>query len=279
MLLVAHVDTLRTHFASEIRSGKLRCVGVLGDVFDLAHALTLARDLAEQRKMPGFLLPEKPTIATYLGNCLGNGDSDTEGKIIDSVVHALPKAELVSVVLGVSAAGTVHPYPPRMWQFFLQTPYYLMQGGLLTGNSNDEFDPQKINEEIALVVNGKSTSKARLGGRYELCVDSYSASFGVRGAIYRFYYRTAGDVHVGKSEAGGVLPAGSPILLHTIKKYDIPSLVGYLRTRGEVETPVAMRLDLKPPVYSVGEQVDPEGSSMAVLIVHLNLRGERVQTA
>lgn len=263
LLLVAHMESLRLSFSDSL-STRLRCVGVLGDVFELSAALELARSVAIRSGMTDFLREDAPAVATYFGNCLGNDDPDREWRIFDSLNSALSRASMLSTILGVSAMPKdprkYEKYPARVWRFFLQTARYLVLHELdLEAENKDEFLPPTEKEVISdhLLEDGPPKGSPRL--RME--VDSnHRASFGLRGQLHRFYYRTQGRL-VANQDGGrtSVLPAGKEILLHSITKYDVESLVSFLREHAlEVDPP--KKLNIGPAEIAVIVTHRPEAA-------------------
>jgi ABC-type transport system involved in Fe-S cluster assembly fused permease/ATPase subunit len=57
---------------------------------------------------------------------------------------------------------------------------------------------------------------------------------GIKGQIYRFYYKLSYDLHLNKNlgQISRPLPKGSLILLHSIIKYKMRTLVNGIETSG-----------------------------------------------
>ncbi len=105
-LLRDHIGLLREKFAPQLESGDLLCAGVVADVFTgLIDAVKDARAEFNRRKvLPSgaeFLPAVSPALVTYLGNCLGNDERDSELRVFSAVYGSLPNRPL-ELLVGVS---------------------------------------------------------------------------------------------------------------------------------------------------------------------------------
>src|SRR5262249_28291114 len=159
-----------------------------------------------------------------LGNCLGNDEQHHEDQLFVTVQQAFGQDRLLALLLGVSVMGPKpEPYPRETWNFFLQTPHHLLSNyGLLESDGRDELHFRA----------GDRGANERFKAR---CVEdfprdaaaNYRAAYGLRGAVYHFYYQLGHNLRLA-SDRRLVLKAGKRILLYSIIKYDVASLVRFL---------------------------------------------------
>lgn len=245
VLLVAHIETIREAFRHELSEGRLICAGILVDVFlELEGALAKAR--AEFKSRGVFMREEEfipagsAVIATFLGNCLGNDETIREDLIFKAIANVFPENRPLGVLVGVSVMQDEPDEYSRNWDnFLLQTPHHLLQNlGVLRSRrppvSEDEtgfvppeefvLPPENAEGEFAEAAN---ESRLRRCPRVE--VEDYSAPHGIKGQVYRFNYYLDFDLELTRYKKQ--LPAGSEIVLYSIIKYKMDTLVEGIRKR------------------------------------------------
>jgi hypothetical protein len=246
VLLTAHAETIREAFSQELKDGRLVFAGILVNVFlDLESALTQARAAFKARgtflRDEEFIPPDCPLLATFLGNCLGNDENIKEDSVFNSITKSFPQNRPLAFLVGVSVmrSESEREVYTRNWDdFLLQTPHHLLQNlGILrsrrppTGDDNGAY---REPEEFILPDDKPGQFKdERARCREDRCpevdVSDYSASHGVKGKIYRFNYILSYPLEMVKEKRQ--LRAGSEIVLYSIIKYDMPSLVRGLEKR------------------------------------------------
>jgi len=247
VLMTAHAETIREAFSQELKDGRLVFAGILVNVFlDMESALTQARAAFKARgtfmRDEEFIPPDCPLLATFLGNCLGNDESIKEDSIFNSVSKSFPHNRPLAFLVGVSVmrSESEREVYTRNWDdFLLQTPHHLLQNlGVLRSrrplNDADEDGAYHAPEEFVLPDDKPGQFQAeKTRVREERCpevdVSDYSASHGVKGKIYRFNYILSFPLEMVKEKRQ--LRAGSEIVLYSIIKYDMPSLVRGLEKR------------------------------------------------
>ncbi|HXD31829.1 MAG TPA: hypothetical protein VN643_11975 [Pyrinomonadaceae bacterium] len=234
VLLASHVETVRESFSEELKAGRLICVGILVDVFlDLEMAVTKARielkALGLFTRGDEFLPTDCPIVATFLGNCLGNDSSDREMVIFDAVSAAFPDNRPLAILVGVSVVRSEPDDYARTWdKFLLQTPHHLLKNLeiLRSGKPSDSIEV----DEFTLPTETGSDSIACLERRTpKVKPKPYNTRHGIEGQIYRFYYNL--DFDLTMPSCGLRLPAKSEIVLYSIIKYDMETLVRGIEKR------------------------------------------------
>jgi hypothetical protein len=244
VLLVAHLETIREVFDQEMKEGRLLCACVLVNVFS-----ELDKSIAEARSKfvsSGIMLrgdefmPQGcPVIASYLGNCLGNDAPDRENIIFSSICKAFPSNRPLAILVGVSVVRKVDgkfvadKYTRSFDEFLLQTPHHLLKNiGILRSikppeaiDSYDEFiiPEGKADEPL------EEITECCLRRSPDVIPKPYAASHGIEGHIYRFYYRLDYDLEMPKKRLR--IPAGTEIVLYTIIKYNIETLIEGIKKR------------------------------------------------
>src|SRR5262252_3780583 len=245
VLLVAHIETIREAFRQELSDGRFICAGILVDVFlDLDAALAKARSELKSRgifvREEEFIPPDAAVIATFLGNCLGNDETIREDTIFKSISNVFPENRPLAVLVGVSVMQDKPDEYSRNWDdFLLQTPHHLLQNlGILRSRRPAEDDQDGVfvaPDEFILPAENveaklrKAANQCRLRRCPVVEVADYTAPHGIKGQVYRFNYYLDYDLELARTDKK--LPAHSEIVLYSIIKYNIESLVEGIRKR------------------------------------------------
>ena len=222
-LLRDHMELLKEEFAKEIRADRLLCGGVLGDIFsEMGEAVLRVRDAFAAQGERDFLPSDAPLVVTYLGNCLGNHFPDREGEIF-TLIRSVFQNRPLEILTGVSVAREkVDQYQnQQMWgEFLMNMPQFLLNTQNILVSTRDK-ESSELPEFTVYSENVRA--------RYPAPVpEPYFVSHGIKGQIYRFYYKLGFDLHLVESLAKTIqpLPRDTLILLVNIIKYDMQTLVG-----------------------------------------------------
>jgi hypothetical protein len=245
VLLVAHIETVREAFRQELRDGRLVCAGILVDVFlELEVALGQARTEFKNRGVfmrdDEFIPSDCPVIATFLGNCLGNDESIREDSILKSISKVFPDNRPLALLCGVSVMQAEPDEYSRTWdEFLLQTPHHLLQNlGILRSRrpSGDQSEngfqaPREfiLPSEVLKDELSGARNECRLRRCPRVEVEEYNAPHGIKGQVYRFNYYLDYDLEMVRHKKR--LPAHSEIVLYSIIKYKMDTLVEGIRKR------------------------------------------------
>jgi hypothetical protein len=166
-------------------------------------------------------------------------------------------------------------YTRKVDEFLLQTPYHLLNniqilrpvhkaGNKVESVQRNSKNPPATYQEFVLpdgVTADLDEARATMQRRSpEVVAQPYTASHGIEGHIYRFYYRLDFDLEMPSKNL--CLPAGTEISLYNVIKYDMNSLVGAIRKRRfEVEY---------DPEYHLAIETDGVVREYAVFLAHLD---------
>lgn len=220
-LLRDHIGLLKEVLMPQIESGQLICAGVVADIFSgLREAVECTRQEFKKREIivNDFLPLSCSMLVTYFGNCLGNNYQDQETEFF-SMVQSIFQNRPLEILTGVSVMRSTHDKYIRNWNdFLLQTPRHLMHTrGLLESSRNP--NSQEIPEFMLPADHNTRCPPIK--------PETYIVRHGIKGQIYRFYYKLAFDLDIAKSlnQTSRPLPKNTLILLHSIIKYDMQTLV------------------------------------------------------
>lgn len=232
-LLRDHIGLLQETFTPEIESGRLICGGVVADIFiGLRDGIDKAKQEFKNHGPIGSKLEFLPTdcsmLVTYFGNCLGNNHQDQETEFF-SMVHCLFKNRPLEILAGVSVMRSTPDKYVRNWDdFLLQTPRHLLETKKLL-KSNKPLHSTELSEFLLPSDNADN----------ERCPpvkpEHYIVRHQIEGQIYRFYYKLAFDLELANGAQHMVrpLPKGTLILLYSIIKYDMETLVNGIEKSGQ----------------------------------------------
>ena len=231
-LLRDHIGLLKETLTPEIESGRLICAGVVADIFSgLREAVEKARQEFKRRgtidSNLDFLPLDCSLVVTYFGNCLGNNYQDQETEFF-SMVQSIFQNRPLEVLVGVSVMRSTPDEYIRNWDdFLLQTPRHLLETKKLLESSR-EADSSEL-PEFTLPSDDSKTSRCPA-----IKPEQYIVRHQIEGQIYRFYYKLAFDLDLNKSLGlvSRPLPKGTLILLHSIIKYSIRTLVNGIEASG-----------------------------------------------
>lgn len=218
-----HIALIKETFSREIKSGRLLCAGVLADLLtDLKEAVEMARNeflsLGTISHVDDFLPQGSGMLITYFGNCLGNYPAQ-EIEFFSSIKSSFRNRPL-EVLIGVSIIGkTPDKYERSFDDFLLEMPRYLIDIAKIFESSIEN-----SNDLPEFVLSNDTLHQERYP---EINPDPYNAHHGIRGDIYRFYYKLDFDLKMTETFDKNCpsLKKGTSILLINIIKYDIISLI------------------------------------------------------
>jgi len=230
-LLRQHINLLQETVASDIKKGRVICAGISADIFnDFSSSIESVKNTifskSKLQNSADFLPKESSLLVTYFGNCLGNHYQDQEIEVFSIIQSAFENRPLEFLV-GVSVMRSSPDQYKRNWDdFLLLTPKHLMESkGLLESSRPDGASSLP---EFSLPDNDESNDRCP-----SVEPELYTAQHGIKGHIYRFYYKLEHDLKLISSSAGtSYLPAGSLVLLYNIIKYDMRSLVNGITKSG-----------------------------------------------
>lgn len=230
-LLREHINLLRETLATDVNNGRIICVGVIADIFNnLRETLNRVRkelvDKCYINQEEDFIPSSSSLIATYFGNCLGNYYQDQETEIF-SIIYSTFSNRPLEFLVGVSVMRTTPDEYRRNWDdFLLQTPKNLLENNKLL--ESDRVHGDNCLPEFNLPKAGDSERCP------SVVPEAYIVRHGIRGQIYRFYYKLSYDLKLASNidKNSRYLPKGTLILLYNIVKYDISSLVSGIETCG-----------------------------------------------
>lgn len=224
-LLRDHIGLIKESFFNEIASGRLLCAGVLSDMFyDLNEPVERARkaflSMGVTNSSEEFLPKDSGLLITYFGNCLGNNAPDKETEIFALIRSSFRHRPLEFLVGTAVIHSDIPEQYKRNWDdFLIQMPKYLMETrGLLVSSSNCN----STDREFLLTKNGKKKERFP-----DVILDPYIAQHGIKGKIYRFYYKLSHDLCISEKLDDSIpsLPRGTQILLMNVIKYDMRTLI------------------------------------------------------
>jgi Histidine-specific methyltransferase, SAM-dependent len=231
-LLRDHIGLLRETFTPEIENGKLICAGVVADIFtglreaiDKTRVEFIKRSVFTNENI--FLPSSSKMLVTYFGNCLGNNHQDQETEFF-SMIHSIFQNRPLEILTGVSVMRGIPDKYIRNWDdFLLQSPRHLLETKKLL-KSSQLSDNSELPEFILPQDNSKTTRCP------EVIPEKYIVRHQIEGNIYRFYYKLAYDLELSDhlKHSARPLPKGTLILLHSIIKYNMKTLVGGIEKCG-----------------------------------------------
>lgn len=216
-LLLHHAQNLTMKFRKEISDGSLVCAAVLGDIFDLKEPSSKWNAIARSRGMisDDFLPWKSPMVVTYLGNCLGNGEMNSERIFLQLIRTRLGEnrearrdAGTLRCLIGVSVnEKDPEEYSENLNDFLLLGLHRLANDEFTEGK--DAFDPETAKPAKVEPV-------------------EFSGSFNLKGRRYVFEHVLQSRI---SSERGHV-DKSSKIQLYAITKYDMETMVNFMRELG-----------------------------------------------
>lgn len=231
-LLRDHIGLLKETFTPEIESGRLICAGVVADIFTgLREAVERTRLEFKQREIINTPLDFLPSsccmLVTYFGNCLGNNHQDQETEFF-SLIHSIFQNRPLEILAGVSVMRPTSDEYIRDWDdFLLQTPRHLLE----TKKLLNSLQPEGTTEISEFRLSKDDTQNSRCP---PVIPEKYIVRHKIEGQIYRFYYKLAFDLELNNSLKHSIrpLPKGTLILLHSIIKYNMKTLVNGIEKSG-----------------------------------------------
>ena len=236
-LLRQHAENLKMVFKGEMAEGRLVCAAVLGNIFHLIehdnerHPIDLSRTVVKEVSAD-FLPWNSPMVVTYLGNCLGNGPMQTEQEFFDIIRTRLGEtlrtdqkgaAGTLQCLIGVSVKqDTEEPYGEQWNEFLLQGLRWLAKNGFILDGA---FKVPNIKKDIV---------------PYSV---PYSASGILEGTRYLFKHKLGHTISAPPSATtsasrrqGYSVPEGQEIELYAVTKYDMKTLMNYVKQLGGLTT-------------------------------------------
>jgi len=221
--LRGHIALIKETFSREIKEGRFLCAGVLADVLtDLKEAVDIARQEFLSNEIifqaDDFLPKDAGMLVTYFGNCLGNHPGQ-EMEFFSSIKSSFRNRPL-EILLGVSIIGKQpDKYERSFDDFLLEMPRYLLDVAKIFESSIEN-----NNDLPEFVLSQNNTSQKRYP---EIKPEPYIVHHGIKGDIYRFYYKLDFDLNMSESfdKNCPFIKKGTSILLINIIKYNIASLV------------------------------------------------------
>jgi len=232
-LLRDHIGLLKETFTQEIENGRLICGGIVADIFNsLRDIIDKARYDFKKRNVikaeHDFFPNDCSMLVTYFGNCLGNNQHDQETEFF-SMVHSIFHNRPLEILVGVSVMRSVPDKYIRNWDdFLLQTPRHLLETKKLLKSHKPKDDVEL--PEFLLPIDNSNTNRCP-----PVRPEHYIVRHQIEGHIYRFYYKLAFDLELTNFDHKTIrpLPKGTLILLHSIIKYNMHTLVNGLETSGQ----------------------------------------------
>ena len=230
-LLRDHIGLLKETFMPEIENGRLICAGIVADIFnDLRDAIEQVRHEFKKNKIIKsefeFLPSLCSMLVTYFGNCLGNNHQDQETDFF-SMVHSVFQNRPLEILVGVSVMRSMPDQYIRNWDdFLLQSPRHLLETKKLLKSSQSITN---LEPEFTLSQEGSKNDRCP-----PVMPEKYIVRHQIEGHIYRFYYKLAYDLELVNNPQQVIrsLPKGTLILLHSIIKYNMHTLVNGIKKCG-----------------------------------------------
>lgn len=231
-LLRDHIGLLKETLTPEIESGRLICAGVVADLFsELRASLDSARQEFKKRKLietnQEFIPSSSGLLVTYFGNCLGNNNQDQETEFF-SMVQSTFQNRPLEILVGVSVMRNSSDQYIRNWDdFLLQSLKHLLETKKLLFSSRQQ--NSKELPEFTLPDNESKNHRCP-----PVKPEPYIVRHNIKGQIYRFYYKLSFDLSLSSNLNYTLrpLPKGTLILLHSIIKYDMKTLVTGIEKTG-----------------------------------------------
>jgi hypothetical protein len=224
-LLMSHSRLIYSRFASQLRSGALVYVPIVGDLYSLSDHLNEARAFAGKS-----FISDVPVVCTFFGNCLGNYEYH-EWDYFRAILLAFPKNQPLATLVGVSLTrrngekmdGPVIPEGYFMDAHALETPRVLLYDYelLVSEDANGKEIPIQANEEFLMSPEYENTP---------IPAEAYSTPMAITGQVYRFLYKLKNNIRTWDGEQK--MSVGGRLLLHSIIKYNIESLTACISERG-----------------------------------------------
>lgn len=230
-LLRDHIGLLKETLTPEIENGRLICAGVVADIFsglrEAVEKVKLEFKAREILKTNHEFLPVTCSmLVTYFGNCLGNNYQDQETEFFSMIQNIFLNRPL-EILVGVSVMrGTPDEYVRNWDDFLLQTPRHLLETKRLLKSLRDPSSADLPEFTLPQDQNKNERCPA-------VKPEPYIVRHQIKGQIYRFYYKLAFDLALNtENPISRPLPKGTLILLHSIIKYNITTLVSGIRKSG-----------------------------------------------
>lgn len=233
-LLLHHAQNLTMTFREEISNGRLVCATVLGDIFDLKDSRSKWNAITRSRKMisNNFLPWSSPMLVTYLGNCMGNGEEDSERKFLELIQTRLGEniedrdgAGTVRCLIGVAIDKGHEDYFSNWYDFLLQGLQRLVRDELI---KNDDGPAEEV-------FKPRQSAKAVMPAEVKLTEvkpAEYSGTFGLKGKKYVFEHvmesGISAPVESDSQQVARRVPKDGRIKLYTIVKYDMKTMLKFL---------------------------------------------------
>ncbi len=231
-LLRDHIGQLQETLAPEIESGRLICAGVLADLYTgLREAVERTRREFKRRGMikagQDFLPSSCSMLVTYFGNCLGNTSQDQEIEFFSMVKNVFQNRPL-EILTGISVMRSVPDEFIRNWDdFLLQAPKHLLETKKLLESSRIPTSQEL--PEFTLPQDESNSERCP-----PVKPEPYIVRHQIKGQIYRFYYKLSFNLALAKcfEQVLRPLPKGTLVLLYSIIKYNIKTLVNGIEKSG-----------------------------------------------
>lgn len=242
-LLLDHIERLRDRFKGEIRNKRLVCGAIRGNFLtDFSHLVQTLRDEFRKKRQfsdleTGFLPAgaegqSSGTIVSILGNLLGNLERRaSEWSYFQPILESLKGHDLVFLV-GVSVQqAEPETYERDLDDLLLATPKYLTyELGILKSHP-------PAHEKLREFILPEDDEKEKM----ERCPPVEAATYvgegliretHIKGHIYEFHYKTKWELTMELKEETLSIPGGTALLLYNIIKFDLATLIAFLKSRG-----------------------------------------------
>lgn len=255
-LLMDHAERLRDKFKNEITDKKLVCGIIRGNFLqNFSNLIQNLRAVFKEKDQfnylsQGFLPNGSGTLVSILGNLVGNLEHRaSEWTYFQPILEGLKGRDL-ALLLGVSVQRkdddhkTViqEQYTRDLDKLLLETPRYLTHELRIlkshqpeTGNESNKarefFLPE--HDEHEKLKRCPSVQVEEYQGDYSVQAENGKVEKKhIRGDIYEFFYITEWDLSM---EIGGemlTVPEHTALLLYNIIKFDLDTLIAFLKSRG-----------------------------------------------
>jgi hypothetical protein len=224
ILLRSHSILVNERFSNEIASGILEPQFVVGDLYELKRVLSAIRS----RNQNNFM-ESGPVLCTFFGNCLGNNEYH-EWQYFKSLLEAFPRNRPIASLVGVSLVRTNAKGRPiqekySLDPFWLETPRHLLYELELLKSLSPDQKSIPLNENSEFIPSEDPSGVASY-----IPFAQYETNIGVKGVVYRFYYKLKNDLAT--SDGQERMCRGQQIHLYSIIKYDLSSLIRSIQERG-----------------------------------------------
>ena len=294
-LLLHHAQNLTMALQDEMFDSRLICATVLGDIFDLntphsrrtgperdlhpvgagagagdAHGVVEKEEkekaiIARSREIVSadFLPWNSPMVVTYLGNCLGNGEKESERKFFEIIRTRLgenlraddPKgAGTLQCLIGVSVDEGKEIYKRNWDEFLLQGLRRLVEHGFIhdhrDGKGQGVFEIPEVEKgpnrpPAPFAALGILAKKGHRDGdsqkgipevENQVTSEEYSANFNLKGRRYVFEHILNHSISTTLSGIRYSVSKNCKIVLYAITKYDMRSMLKFVKQLGFTPT-------------------------------------------